>query len=143
LVRAIENDRVEVAELLLKVPSIDPTARENMALITASIYEYVDIVELLLEDGRSNPIEPCHEVDLYGQVIGSDLDHRVYFPANDDLILRCAAACGNDKIIELALKHATVRPGVFDNVAIIEASANRHSKVVSLLMKHEDVDASA
>jgi hypothetical protein len=52
---ACEFGDTEFVELLLAKPSVDPAANSSLALVRS--LNFPDVVKLLLEDGRANPVE--------------------------------------------------------------------------------------
>ncbi|MCH9715800.1 MAG: ankyrin repeat domain-containing protein [Gammaproteobacteria bacterium] len=55
LFAACRRGHVNVVRILLKVESINPWAQMNAALRCATHHQHVDVIKLLLEDGRCDP----------------------------------------------------------------------------------------
>ena len=53
--RRAENGHLDVVELLLNDPRVDPSAQNNKALRRAKKNNYQEVVELLLKDPRVLP----------------------------------------------------------------------------------------
>ena len=55
IIWAADYDRLEILNILLQHPLVDPSIVDNQALISASGKGYVNIVRRLLQDPRVNP----------------------------------------------------------------------------------------
>ncbi|UCG51380.1 MAG: ankyrin repeat domain-containing protein, partial [Candidatus Latescibacterota bacterium] len=115
----VVRGQLEIVKLLLKGKRVDPSARDNEAILYAAQFGHTEIVELLLKDPRVDP------------------------SANRNAAIRRAAENGHVGIVELLLKDPRVDPSARDNEAIQRAAFSGHLEVVELLLKHPDVDPRA
>jgi hypothetical protein len=102
----------DAVKLLLSDYRVDPSARDNWALIDAAKEGHLDIVKLLLSDDRVDP---------------SDQDNQALINASQN---------GHLDIVKLLLADARVDPSVWDNCALICASQEGHLEIVKLLESH-------
>ena len=107
-----EKGDIEIVELLLADPRVDPSANDNYAIELASQKGHDKVVELLLVDPRVDP------------------------SAYDNYAIRMASQNGHDKVVELLLADPRVDPSADNNYAIQLASQKGHDKVVELLKNY-------
>ena len=106
-------------EKFFKELGLDPSEQNNEAIIWASEYGRVKVVELLLKDKRVDP------------------------SAQDNKAIIWASLRGHVQVVKLLLKDPRVDPSAKNNRAIKLASGNGHVDVVELLLKDKRVDPSA
>jgi len=99
---------VEIVELLLNQPKVDPTSNDNFAIRMASQHGRTEVVKLLLEDGRADP------------------------SVDNNYPIRMAAENGHTKIVKLLLEDPKVDPSADDNAAIRNT---KKKNIIKLLLK--------
>lgn len=109
---AIKHNDVDAVRELIKDPDIDPSKYDNNAIITAIKHRFNEIVEVLIEDGRSV------NVDTF----------------------RCAVARSNEAIISLFIARPNIGSGKNINSALIVAVDNNRPNIVTMLLSHPNVD---
>ena len=109
-----ESGNVEAVKTLMS--HVDPI---NNAIGWAARNGHIEVVELLLTDGRADP------------------------SANSNCAIRLAAEYGYAKVVELLLADKRINPSAGDNYAIRWAALNEHFEVVKLLLADKRVDPSA
>ena len=116
--QAVENDDlINVKEALKN--GADPTIKYNLAIRFASETGYVDIVEVLLQDGRADPTAENNEA------------------------INFASSNGHTKVVALLLQDGRADPAADKNAAIRSASKNGHVDVVKLLLQDGRADPRA
>ncbi len=100
---------------ILKPYRVDPSDRDNLAIIRASRNGHKEVVELLLSDDRIDPSD------------------------RDNVAIRFASRNGHKEVVELLLSDDRVDPSYRDNYAIRFASGFGHKEVVELLLFDERV----
>ena len=145
---------VKVVDFLLreKGGKVDPTARDNQAIINASENGHVKVVELLLKDGRVDPTAQNNQAIINASIIGrtkvvelllawkGQKGERVDPAARSNVAI---IHSDHAKVVELLLKDGKVDPAARDNQAIINASEYGSAAVVELLLKDGRVDPAA
>lgn len=109
------SDYVEIVRLLLKRPDVDPTLGNILSAASRHGYNY-EIVRVLLEDGRANPMKDD------GQALFSAVEH------------------GREKNLALLLADSRVDPTVGDGALLTHAVNHRQAACVRLLLKDGRVD---
>jgi len=147
---SVKDNKVEIIEVLLSDPRVDPSASNNYAIREASKYGHVEIVKLLLSDPRVDPsAEDNYAIDfasLFGRIKVVELllsDPRVDPSANNNYAIRLASSFGHLEVVELLLSDSRVDPSANDNYAIREASRLGRIEVVQLLLSDPRVDPSS
>jgi hypothetical protein len=140
------NDALETAagwgftdavKLLLSDDRVDPSVKDNAALVFASQEGHLEIVKLLLKDKRVNP-SAQNNAALINALQHEDLeilkillaDYRVDPSAQGNRALIAAAEYGHFDIVKLLLRRDRVDPSVLDNRALISAALVAHSEVL-------------
>ncbi|KAJ3333187.1 hypothetical protein HDU76_010791 [Blyttiomyces sp. JEL0837] len=147
LINACENDHQQVVSILLQVPSISPSARDNKPIRMACKNGHTEVVKLLLETGRVD----ARALNDYAFRSAAANGHvsvvrlllqvpNVNVSANDDEAFRYACKNGKEEVVELLLKTGRVDPAAKNNEGIVEACKNGHLEVVKLLLKVPDVN---
>jgi ankyrin repeat protein len=113
---AAANGQVAVVEMLLRDPRIDPSDKENTAVIHAARNGHAAVVELLLRDPRVDPSDKENTA-----VIG-------------------AAAYGHSAVVELLLRDPRVDPSAKNNRALWSAATIGYVAVVALLLRDSRID---
>ena len=103
---------------LLKKKDIDMHNNNYNALVFACENGYIDIVELLLKDGRTNP--------------AYDYNYSIFQ----------ASRYGEVEVVKLLLKDKRVDPADSGNSSIILANKNNYDEVVLLLLNDNRVQCS-
>jgi hypothetical protein len=114
---AVKRGHYNIVKLLLKPKIIDPSSKDNAAIIEAASSGHFKIVKLLLKDPRVDP------------------------SADDNLAICNAAKCSYD-IVKLLLKDPRVDPTQHSNLALNSAIEHAQYKIVKLLLKDPRVDPS-
>ena len=119
----IDEKDVELVEILLKHPLVDPITLGNYVLREACRHGYIEMVKLFLSDPRVDPT--CE---------------------NDGTPLSEACENGHVEVVKLLLADPRVDPSRYDhglsNYAISLACKNGHVEVVKLLLADPRVDPS-
>jgi hypothetical protein len=139
-----ENTMVDVIELLLKNPRINPASNSNIAIITASEKGNVKIVELLLKDKRANPNKAilCAVENNHLEVVEMLLkDNRVDPGYSSDVICRPSAK-GYHEIVKLLLTDRRADPNSARGYSIGFAAKNGHIETVKVLLEDSRTDVS-
>lgn len=106
---AIRDNRMDVFELMLKHPKLDPSHTEQYVFRYALERNQLAFAKRLLEDPRIDPA------------------------IMNNYCICTAAKTGNIQVVELLLADPRVDPSVWDNIAFRQARANRHMHVVARL----------
>nr|QBK91392.1 MAG: ankyrin repeat protein [Pithovirus LCPAC302] len=93
--------------------------KNSKALFMAVFGEHLEVLKILLDDGRVDP------------------------SAHDNFAIRLASGNGYTEMVKLLLKDSRVDPSADNNEAIEKASENGYVEVVKLLLKDLRVDPSA
>jgi len=112
LYMAVKFNQIDLVKEMLKNEQFD--IKDNNSIIDLARYnDHVEILQLLLEDGRANP-------------------------KNCDIV---SAALNNEiKLIKVLLKDSRIDPSEYDNRAIIKTAKFGHLEVVKLLLADPRVD---
>lgn len=116
---AAQNGHVDVVELLLGDPRVDPAAHDHAAIVFAASRGHLYVIDLLLADGRTDP------------------------SALDNLPVFCAAHDGHTAVVQRLLQDARVDPSAHWSSALVAAAAEGHLAIVELLLRDERVDPAA
>lgn len=111
----VDNNRTEYLKKIINIPGVSP---DNELINIASQYGYLNIIENLLLDPRTNP--------------GND----------DNYPIRIAAEKGHTEIIKLLLLDSRVNPLIHENHLIGAAAEMGHIKAVKLLLKVPGINPS-
>ncbi len=118
LTLAIIDDDVAEVKKLLKDPRVDPSARNNDAVVVAVYKGNEEIVELLLQDPRVDPA------------------------ANDSASIIMAALHGGADIVKLLLRDSRIDPSAHYNEAVYEALSEGYINVVIALIEDSRIGLS-
>jgi hypothetical protein len=135
---------IDVMKVLLKDPRVNPSARNNTAIITASRWELLDMMELLMSDPRVNPAARANKA-LRGSMKANyqrsyevakmlQRDSRVDPSVEDNAMVRWAADRGDFEMVRMLLKDARVNPSAQDQFALRKAIYKDQSEVVKVLL---------
>lgn len=135
------NGYTRTVSALLPVESVDPTGEGDIGLLYAARNEHVDVVRLLLRDGRSDPTK-CDNYALvsackYGHLEVVQLllaDGRADPTARNCKSLRHARESENDELLRLLCADPRVRthPG-FCGLSSSEIRWTRQMAVLAVL----------
>lgn len=114
--KACGKGQRQVVEVLLN--RVDPTADRNLAFLLATKNGHVEIVRLLLNDGKVDP------------------------RARGNFAFQLAAEDRQVEIVRLLLEDGRVDPTAYSNYAFRWAAENEHYKVVELLLKDSRIKKS-
>lgn len=110
-------------------------------LWTVCEYGWLDLLDLLLRDGRLNPADNADQALIVACVNSqSDCvrrlleDPRVSANARNDFCFRHVCQDSNHELIDLFLANDQVNPGARDDEALIEASASGNLALVQRLL---------
>jgi len=132
---------VKMVNYLLQRFNIDPSDRNNEAIMAASSGGNVNVVCRLLEDSRVNPSALKNNAIMLASCGGYDdivyilLQDRRVNPAdcnNNAIVL--ASHCGFVDVVDLLLQDSRVNPSDSDNKAIVCASHEGHIDIVIKLL---------
>ncbi|KAJ3290072.1 hypothetical protein HDU79_003577 [Rhizoclosmatium sp. JEL0117] len=147
---ASRNGHLEVVELLLTIPSVDPSAVHNSAIGVAAQFGHLEIVELLLRDPRVDPADDENYAARFSAEIGHPRvlarllqDSRVDASAKDNIGLQLAAQNGHLEVVKLLLRVPEVDPSVDDNFPIRMACQKGYLEIVRVLLEDNRVDPTA
>ena len=110
-----EGNIIRVKELLEQ--GVDPTVNDNVEIRIAILQNHVDVVKILLQDGRIDPT-----------TMGN-------WP------IRHASEQGYTDIVEALLQDRRVDPTEYKNAAICWAGESGHVKIVKMLLQDGRVEA--
>ena len=116
---AIKTIDIELIDLLLHDPCVDPSADDNWAIRWASTNGHLAVVDRLLQDVRVDP------------------------SANNNETIRFASKNGHLAVVDRLLQDTRVDPSADNNNAFRWASYNCHLAVVDRLLQDDRVDPSA
>ncbi len=118
LLRAAENNHVDVVDYLLRHAMFEPSADGNRAITIqkAAMYGHLAVVERLLQDQSVDP------------------------SADGNYAVRWAAQKGHLAVVERLLQDARVDPSANDNFAVRRAAERNHLAVVERLLEDDRVD---
>eukprot|EP01117_Protostelium_nocturnum_P012662 TRINITY_DN4663_c0_g1_i2.p1 TRINITY_DN4663_c0_g1~~TRINITY_DN4663_c0_g1_i2.p1 ORF type:complete len:200 (-),score=41.19 TRINITY_DN4663_c0_g1_i2:19-618(-) len=130
----------EVGSILLEDSRIDPTANHSLSIRRSN----VPMTELLLEDGRADPMDFDGEA-LLKNVCGKKMkmllrDNRVDPVFRDNLPVRAAARSGDNGVLKALLDDPRIDPGAQGNDAIQSCIINNNPIGVKLLLEDQRVD---
>lgn len=121
----------------------DPSMNNSRALLRACSSGNVQVVRLLLEDGRANPGSTASSslvyssskgyVELVRLLLG---DKRTDPRAQDSIALLYASTFGHAEVVKLLLEDGRVDSQANNNLALTRASEKGHTEVVHLLQEH-------
>jgi hypothetical protein len=147
---AVFTGNVELVDLLLQDPRVDPSADNNWAIRFASNNGHLSIVDRLLQDPRVDPSANDNAAIQFasynGHLIVVDRllqDPRVDPSANDNGAILFASDKGHLVIVDRLLQDPRVDPSADYNCAIKLASKKGHLAVVNRLLQDSRVDPSA
>jgi surface antigen len=136
-----------VVERLLLDSRVDPSDRNNLAILRAAENGHLAVVERLLQDQRVDPsaennlavLRAAHNGHL--AVVERLLqDKRVDPSAENNLAVRSAARFGHLAVVDRLLQEECVDPSVDDNDAVRWAAWNGYVAIVHRLLEDDRVD---
>lgn len=146
----LHDNQITIMRLLLADPRVDPCARNNQAIVSASASGFADVVKLLLEDGRVHPSvrgnAPLLSASLRGHVaiVRLLLAHdRFVVCLRDHDILFCAAENGHADVVDILLQDGRFQPQVGCSEVVHVAAAMGHTVIVRLLLEDGRADPCA
>jgi hypothetical protein len=138
---AITNQNMELFHQLL-ADGVDPSEKDNQAVLTAARYGNVEIVDRLLQDSRVNPAARNNQAIIVaaqyndgGMIQRLLQDPRVDPADRNNKAIETAAKHGNIDAVEILLQDPRVDPTVNENQPFVNACNNRHFNVVDLLLQ--------
>jgi len=144
---ASEQGFIEIVNLLLQDPRVDPSADDNTALFEAVQANQSDVVKLLLSDRRVDPTVKDNFVLMeaayqdFDEVMEILLkDGRADPTARDGQALIYAIEQDNPLIVYLLLEDGRVDPTMNDNFALKKAVAYGHLDIIRLLRNDKRVN---
>ena len=121
LLRCCSLGYTDTVKLLLQQPSVDPAYKGSSSIVYASRSERIEIVRLLLEDGRANPINIKHDVLIFLiarneiEWIKKLLSRRdIALVDNENVLLGFASGLGHIEIMKLLLADRRIDPSNLD-----------------------------
>lgn len=148
-VNAVNFGHIELVKLFLADPRVDPMAHGNEALIYALRYNRPDIMKLLLEVSKFEPViyneafETMIELGFVelARLFIEDAQIAPVLDYNDSIGI---AICEDRfHIVQMMLVGSYFDPAAGNNYAIRYAAKLGHLKIVKLLMKDPRVDPTA
>jgi ankyrin repeat protein len=141
---AAENNNVDIVELLLSDPRINPFDFHDY--IGTKSYKHIKIVKLLLADSRFTL--NCGAImfqyacsDQLTKIVRLLLkDSRIDPSKSDNYCINYASKNGHTKIVKILIKHPRVNPSDNHNYAIKQSCKYGHINIVKLLLKDDRVD---
>lgn len=144
---ACQNGHLEIVNLLLACPSVNPATFDNDAIVMAASFGHVDVVDRLLTDPMGR-VDPAARQNL--AIVGAAgnghyaaterllRDPRVnpsnvWSPMHSPIEMACLK--GYTAIVELLLKHPKVVPIGIYHYGLPNAAKNGHEGVVRALLK--------
>lgn len=123
--------------------TFDPVSAESDAVECAVMSGCLDVVRVLLEDGRVDPSGGGENAALMEACVNGDLgmvqllmgDTRVT-PNSDMLVVSCS--CGHLDVVKCLINHPNVDPGYSNNLAMVSACENAQGEIMQFLMKYRD-----
>ena len=149
--KAVKNNKAAVVEHLLKChPTFDPSFDDNWAILIASASGHVEVVKVLLADGRCDPSADNNFAigwaSFHGHIDVVKLllaDQRSDPSADDYFAIRWASSQGHVEVVKVLLADGRSDPSADDYFALIQASLNGHVEVVKILLADGRSDPSA
>jgi ankyrin repeat protein len=153
--RAAEYGELEVVQLLLTDPHTTASTDLKIAVISAALRNYTDILKVLLDDGRADPrwadprygLRVAFELAVFkklGKVLRLLIaDGRADPASHENEPIRYAARFGHTEIVRLLLADPRVNAGDWNNEPICTAAVNGYVDVVRLLLDNKRVDPTA
>lgn len=139
------ND-VAMVKNILKTGVADPSAQNNLALTYAVHFEHLEIIKLLLEDGRADPSVPYTLLyesikDKKWEIINLFLIDKRFDPTcYDCYLLQRVVRSGCLSTMKLLLQDKRVDPTWNNNYAINCAVASGYLEMFKLLMADERIN---
>jgi hypothetical protein len=140
----LEGD-TDIIELGLRA-GVDPSAKDNYAILSASERGHISVVDRLLQDERVDPTarynfailsaSECGHISVVDRLLQ---DERVNPTVKDNISIRWASANGHLQVVERLLQDARVDPSAYYNHAIRLAAWNGHLQVVKRLLQEPRV----
>lgn len=114
LVNACRYGCTEIAKILLKDKSIDPSKNNNVVIKMASRHKDKELLEMLIKDKRVDP------------------------STSDNTPLRNASTLNNLEIVKMLLKSRKVNPSAKDNSPLRNAVRHGNEEMVDAIINHDN-----
>jgi ankyrin repeat protein len=112
---ACEKGHTEIVKILLKIPNVNPRAKNNYALLRACSNGHVEIVRILIEDGRIT--------DSYNSKAISD---GIYYACKHNQV----------EVLKILLEYRYSKPSEENNRALYIAAVHKHIDIIKMLLQH-------
>ncbi|KAI9350726.1 ankyrin repeat-containing domain protein [Obelidium mucronatum] len=143
-----------MSALLADHYKFNPSIQKNRALRWAARSGHLEVVRLLISDGRCDPTDDdnyaCQcaaesgEMEILELLLNIPAQESfagtVDPSANDGYAIKLASRHGHALVVERLLQDPRIDPSVNLNEALRNASENGHAPVVHLLLQHDKVD---
>lgn len=150
IIQASTLGNKEAVVALLGSKHVDPSAQDNKALLSAIRNNYPEIVELLLQDERTDPNEglvlaiSMNNIKMINLLLdfGADPSLSYTLPNTQQVtypIIEASKQCLTD-VVELLLRDADVDPTINNNKALFYAAIKGCYTVVELLLNDPRVN---
>ncbi|KAI9341183.1 ankyrin repeat-containing domain protein [Obelidium mucronatum] len=139
----------DVVELLLQMPSVDPSAWNNQAIIDAAESNFLPVVKSLLQDPRVDPSAQCNSAITSAAGNGNFRvveyllsDPRVDPSAGENSALNCAVLHFSISTISLLLADSRVDPSLLQDWALLQVLKYKRFDILELLLSDSRIDPS-
>ena len=146
LVKACEYGHAKLVKILLDLPNVDPSERDNLAIRVACTHGYTKVAEILLQDPRVDPSAQNNKalfkacVGGYVKIIKMLLaDPRVDPSKQNNIVIKTACLYGHIEIVRLLLQYPSTRISSLITSACLE----NKTKIVKLLLEFIELDYDA
>jgi hypothetical protein len=145
LIVACGQKQPEVVKVLLGIPSIDPTLKDNSALLLSLQYGDKVSADILFEDKRvkstiSNELKCLYHIVKDEEEVAIQLLPKVDVTWNNQLLLRSAIQTKHGKLVSQLLKMEDIDINVLNGMAIVLAIESGDMGVVKVLFKSKKID---
>ncbi len=145
-----EYGHADVVQLLLEDGRVDPTAKNNYAIVRSSQLGHAGVVQLLLADGRADPAVKNNYAIRWSSQNGHAgvvqlllADGRADPTAENNIAIKESSRKGYTDVVKLLLADGRADPTAWDNAAIKASSYCGHADVVKLLLEDGRADPRA
>ncbi len=133
--------------MLLAVPDVDPSCRNNYAIRYASKHGHADVVERLLQDVRVNPWDSDNFSLLaalnHGHLSVIKILLRSATSEEMNYAIKMAVMNGNVDVVTFLMKDMRVDPSTMNNEALRVAAKEKHLGTVEVLLYDHRVEPNA
>jgi ankyrin repeat protein len=151
---ACANGNVELLDQLLQDPHISVKEGKNQCLISAIANDHINVVEILLNDGRTQLEDGQERKESQSRVLHALVEYNrpeimalllnKLEPQNyHNWAIITAAENGRYELVDLLIRHPLVNPGDSNNLALRKAVLGGHTQVVRRLLQSPSVNPSA